>query len=100
MLVVHVDIRVKPGMQDAFVAATKPNVEQSRLEPGIAAFDLLVDPSDAQHFMLVEVYRTAQSPVAHKQTEHYAIWRDAVEVMMAVPRTSSKWDALLAGYVE
>lgn len=94
MLVVNVDIRVKPGMRDAFVQETKANVEQSRREAGIASFDLLVDPADEHHFLLVEAYRTEQGPAAHKQTPHYAQWRDAVEPMMAVPRSSTKWNTV------
>ena len=37
--------------------------------------------------MLVEVYRTADAPAAHKETAHYARWRDAVADLMAEPRT-------------
>lgn len=98
MLVVHVDIRVRPGMHEAFVGETAKNVEQSRREPGIAAFDLLADPSDDHHFLLVEVYRSDQAPAAHKSTAHYAAWREAVEPMMLVARSSTKWSAILTTY--
>jgi quinol monooxygenase YgiN len=54
----------------------------------------LIDPSDAHHFLLVEVYRTTDAPAAHKQTAHYATWRDSVEPMMQVPRTSTKWSTV------
>ena len=100
MLVMNVDIRVKPGMVEAFVGATRANVEHSRREAGIAAFDLLVDPNDEHHFLLVEVYRTPEAPAAHKQTAHYAAWRDEVEPMMLLPRSSSKWEALISGFGE
>ena len=46
------------------------------------------------HFVLVEVYRSQEATVAHKETAHYATWRDAVAPMMAQPRTSVKY-----GYV-
>jgi quinol monooxygenase YgiN len=32
------------------------------------------------------VYRTPEAAVAHKETTHYAAWRDAVAPMMAEPR--------------
>lgn len=95
MLVVNVEIRVKPGMGKVFILETEKNVAKSRAEPEIAAFDLLVDPSDDHHFLLVEVYRTELAPAAHKATAHYAAWRDAVEPMMLTARTSSKWTAPL-----
>lgn len=94
VLIVNVEIRVKSGMRNAFVRETYANVEQSRKEPGIFAFDLLVDPADDHHFLLVEGYRTEQAPAAHKQTPHYAVWRETVEPMMAVPRVSTKWGTL------
>jgi (4S)-4-hydroxy-5-phosphonooxypentane-2,3-dione isomerase len=97
LLIVNVDIRVKPGMKDAFVRETRPNVEQSRRESGIAAFDLLVDPSDDHHFLLVEAYRTPEAPLAHKETAHYQAWRDAVEAMMQCPRSSAKWNDVFVG---
>jgi quinol monooxygenase YgiN len=98
MLVVMVDIWVKEGTEQAFGDATRENVTHSRTEPGIAAFDLLVDPGDPAHFMLVEVYRDAAAPAAHKETAHYQRWRATVEAMMKRPRSSAKWETLDAGY--
>jgi len=46
---------------------------------------------DPSRFVLVEVYRTLGATVAHKETRHYAIWRDAVAPMMAEPRTAVKY---------
>jgi quinol monooxygenase YgiN len=44
--------------------------------------------------VLVEAYRTSEAPAAHKQTAHYAKWRDAVASMMAEPRSSAKFTNL------
>jgi quinol monooxygenase YgiN len=41
--------------------------------------------------VLVEVYRTADAPAKHKETAHYAKWRDTVAPMMAEPRSSVKY---------
>ena len=41
--------------------------------------------------MLVEVYKDEAAPAKHKETAHYAAWRDAVADMMAVPRSASKY---------
>ena len=46
---------------------------------------------DPTRFVLVEAYRTAEAPAAHKATAHYATWRDAVADLMAEPRTSVKY---------
>ena len=91
MLIVHVDVNVKPESVDAFIAATVENASASIQEPGIARFDVIQDQADPTHFVLVEVYRTADDPARHKATAHYATWRDAVTDMMARPRTSVKY---------
>jgi len=49
---------------------------------------------DPTRFILVEAYRTAAAPAAHKETAHYATWRDTVAPMMAEPRTSVKFNNL------
>lgn len=91
MLIVHVDVHVKPEFIDAFIAATLENACASVQEPGIARFDVIQDQADPAHFVLIEVYRTPDDPARHKETAHYAKWRDAVADMMAVPRTSIKY---------
>ncbi|MCB0051109.1 MAG: antibiotic biosynthesis monooxygenase, partial [Caldilinea sp.] len=81
MLIVHVDVNVKPEAVDAFIAATVENARNSIQEPGIARFDVIQDQADPTHFVLVEVYRTADDPARHKETAHYATWRDTVAEM-------------------
>ena len=63
----------------------------SAAEPGIARFDVLQQSDDPTRFVLVEVYRSADAPVRHKETAHYAAWRDTVAPMVAEPRTSVKF---------
>lgn len=91
MLVVHVSVHVKPDCVDAFKAATLANASASLREPGIARFDVVQQADDSTRFVLVEAYRTPDAPAAHKDTAHYATWRDAVAPMMATPRTSQKF---------
>ena len=91
MLVVHVHVHVKPECVEAFRQATVENARASRQEPGVARFDVVQQAEDSTRFTLVEVYRTATAPAAHKETAHYQKWRDAVAEMMAEPRTSVKY---------
>ncbi len=94
MLVVHVHVQVKPECISLFKAATVANAAASVREAGIARFDVLQQSDDPTRFVLVEIYRTPEAPAAHKETPHYAAWRDAVASMMAVPRTSVKLSAV------
>ena len=91
MLVVHVHVHVHEGSIEAFKAATVINARASVKEPGIARFDVIQQADDPTRFVLVEVYRTADAPAAHKETAHYQRWRDTVADMMATPRTSVKY---------
>ena len=91
MLVVHVHVHVKPESVNAFKAATVENARNSVREAGIARFDIIQQADDPTRFILVEVYRTADDPGKHKETPHYARWRDAVAPMMAEPRSSVKF---------
>lgn len=91
MLIVHVHVRVKPDEVEAFKRATIENAQQSLKEPGIAQFDILQRQDDPTRFVLVEAYRTDEAPAKHKETAHYAKWRDTVAAMMAEPRSSVKF---------
>jgi len=91
MLIVHVQIHVKPESVDAFREASIENARNSIKEPGIARFDLLQQADDPTRFVLVEAYREAGAQARHRETAHYAAWRDAVAGMMAEPRAGVKY---------
>lgn len=91
MLVVHVHVHVKPESVEDFKRATIENARASIQELGIARFDVVQQHDDPARFVLIEVYRTPEAPAAHKETAHYAKWRDTVAPMMASPRQSVKF---------
>lgn len=91
LLIVHVQVHVKPECVDAFKQATLANARASVQEPGVARFDVAQQADDPTRFVLVEAYRTPEAPARHKETAHYAAWRDAVAPLMAEPRISVKY---------
>ena len=91
MFIVHVFVHVKSDMVEPFKQATLENARNSVQEPGIARFDIIQQQNDPTKFVLVEVYRTVEDPAKHKETTHYAQWRDTVADMMAEPRSSVKF---------
>jgi autoinducer 2-degrading protein len=91
MFIVHVFVHVKAEQVEAFRQASLENAHKSVQEPGIARFDVIQQQDDPTRFVLVEVYRTAEDPAKHKETDHYKKWRDAVADMMAEPRSSIKY---------
>lgn len=91
LLVVHVHVHVKPEAVEAFRAASLENAQHSLAEAGVARFDVIQQADDPTRFVLVEVYRNAAGAAAHKETAHYARWRDLVADLMAEPRFSVKY---------
>jgi len=91
MIIVHVHIHVKAECVEEFKKISLSNATESVKEPGIARFDVVQQADDATRFVLVEVYRDTAATLAHKETRHYAAWRDAVADMMAEPRFSVKF---------
>ena len=91
MLIVHVHVRVNTESIEDFREASVENARNSVQEPGIARFDVIQQQDDPSRFVFVEVYRDAAAAAAHKETAHYAVWRDRVAPMMAEPRSGVKY---------
>jgi autoinducer 2-degrading protein len=91
MLVVLVHVRVLAESIEGFKIATQANAAASRKEAGIARFDLIQQVDDPSKFVLVEVYRSNEASLAHKEMAHYKTWRDTVAPMMAEPRAGVKY---------
>src|SRR5687767_7425805 len=85
-----VHVWVKPEHIETFIKATRHNHEHSVKEPGNFRFDILQDAKDPCKFILYEAYESEQAAAAHKETPHYAIWRDTVASWMAGPREGVK----------
>lgn len=97
VLAVVVYVKVKPGTEAAFIQASLSNGKNSVQEEGIARFDVIQNKDDPTKFVLMEVYKTADAPAKHKETGHYAAWRDTVADMMAEPRSAAKYTNIFPG---
>ena len=91
MHVTLVHVRVKPGCEAEFIAACRANHLASIHEPGNRRFDILQDASDPCRFLLYEAYASEAAARAHKATEHYLAWREAVAPLMAEPRQGVRY---------
>ena len=91
MLTVHVHVNVKSQFVEDFKKATVENASNSVKEAGVVRFDVIQQEDDHTRFVLVEVYKNAEASAAHKETAHYAKWRDTVAEMMAEPRQGIKY---------
>jgi quinol monooxygenase YgiN len=91
MLILHIDMHVKPEHLETFKAATIENATNSRKEPGVARFDFIQRADDHTRFMLLEVYRDAAAHASHKEQPHYHAWVAKVADMFAEPRTRQSY---------
>jgi (4S)-4-hydroxy-5-phosphonooxypentane-2,3-dione isomerase len=94
MHIVQVHIHVKQEFIEAFKVVSLENARNSLMEPGIARFDVIQQIDDPTHFELIEVYRTPEDPLIHKQTAHYNKWRELAEPMLVEPRTRTTYNNL------
>lgn len=94
MIVTTVHIWVKPEYLNAFIEASKENHENSIKEPGNLRFDILQHQDDPCQFTFYEAYKTEAEAMAHKETSHYAKWRDLVKEWMAKDRVGVKHNVI------
>ena len=94
MIATLVHVHVKPEFIKPFIEATRANHENSIKERGNFRFDILQDAQDPCKFVFYEAYDSEEAVVAHKETAHYAAWRDSVSSWMAKPREGVKHSML------
>ncbi len=94
MHVTLVHVQVKPERIAEFIEACRLNHQGSTAEPGNRRFDILQDAADPTRFVLYEAYVSEADARAHKETAHYAAWRDTVADMMAAPRVGQPFEGL------
>ena len=98
MYIVQVHVHVNPEQVDSFINATRENAKSSTSnEPGIIRFDVMQLEEDPSRFELLEVYRTRDDSIKHKETSHYKRWREIAEPLMAEPRTRAVYRNIFPG---
>jgi autoinducer 2-degrading protein len=86
MYVVIVSARVKPEQRGRFLQAIEDNaVTAVREEAGCLRFDVVRDADDPDHYLFYEVYRDEDAFRAHRDTDHFARWREAAEECLSEP---------------
>lgn len=94
MYVACVHVCVKPENREDFLRASLENARNTIHEPGNLRFDVLQQADDPNRFLLYEVYRDEAGSKAHKETPHYARWRDTVAPWMAEARRGVLYSSL------
>ena len=78
-----VQMEVRPGRREEFLAGMAANAEASvRDEPGCLRFDVCAVDGDENRFVLYELYTDADAFAAHKAAPHFAQWRAVAEQVL------------------
>jgi autoinducer 2-degrading protein len=94
MFVLLVYAHVKPESVEPFRKATLENARNSRLEPGVARFDVIQETEDPTRFTLIEIYRNRNGHAQHRETPHYNAWAAVVADMFVEPRTRTTYQSI------
>lgn len=94
MLVTCVYVHVKPENRQQFIEATLENARNTVQESANLRFDVIQQSDDPNRFILYEVYPDEAGARDHKQTPHYARWREAVAPWMAEQRRGVQHQSL------
>ena len=94
MFVRIITVNVKAGKEAEFEEITRKNHEGSVAEPGVLRFDVLKDRDTPGRYYLYEVYRDEAATRAHKETAHYAAFKEAAVDLMEGERSSVACDVV------
>ena len=79
-----VQMEVRPGRREEFLAGMAANAESSvRDEPGCLRFDVCSVAADEDRFVLYELYADTDAFAAHMASPHFARWRQIAEQVLA-----------------
>ena len=92
-------LKVNPGMESAFLAASRVNQAGARQEAGNRRFDILRSTENPSHFLFAEEYDTEASVNHHRETPHFLKWLETVTPMLVEPRQRVPGNDIPPGYV-
>jgi (4S)-4-hydroxy-5-phosphonooxypentane-2,3-dione isomerase len=94
-----VQMEVRPGRREEFLAGMAANAEASvRDEPGCLRFDVSSVEGDENRFVLYELYADAEAFAAHKASPHFAQWREIAERVLVPGSQANTLGELLCTY--
>ena len=78
MLMLVVNVKIKRGMRDEFIAVIREDAENtSNKEPGNFGFTVIQDTADPDSFTFLEVYKDQAALDEHRKQPHFLKYREA-----------------------
>jgi autoinducer 2-degrading protein len=79
-------LKVKVGLESAFLAASRVNQAAARQEPGNLRFDIFRSRTNPLHFLFAEAYDSEESVNKHRETPHFLKWLEVATPMLVESR--------------
>lgn len=83
MLAVVVTMEANPDRVGDLIAALEENAKHSREEPTCLKWEWSRSVSEPNQFAIYELYTDGEAFAAHKESDHFAKWREATEGVLA-----------------
>lgn len=80
-----IPIQIKSDCIEKFIEIITENIRLSRKEKGIVSFDAIQNIEIPTEFLLIEVYRTPEDQLRHRETEHFKIFKSQVGDLLQEP---------------
>lgn len=84
-VVTHVDIAGTPAIVAEATRLLKEFSADSRKDPGVVRFELLLQDGRLNHFTIVSVWQTREAFEAHSGAEHTKRFREKIQPMLGSP---------------
>ncbi|WP_199880535.1 putative quinol monooxygenase [Bacillus massiliglaciei] len=94
MYIVHVSIKAKEEAINDFIAAAEENRRNSLKEEGVLQFDLFQDREQSSQFRMIEVYRSQEDQLKHRETAHFARFKETTADLLVEPYTIQTFEKL------
>lgn len=80
-----IPIKIKSDCIEQFIEIITENVRHSRNEKGVVSFDAMQSKDIPTEFLLVEAYMTPEDQLAHRETEHFKVFKSQVGELLQEP---------------
>jgi quinol monooxygenase YgiN len=84
-VVIHVDIAGTPAIVTEATNLLREFSAESKRDPGVVRFELLIQDGRLNHFTIVEVWQNREAFEAHSSAEHTKRFREKIQPMLGSP---------------
>ena len=93
--IVVIPIHIKLDCVEKFIEIISANVWHSREEKGVVSFDVIQNKDLPTDFLLIEIYKTPEDQLKHRETEHFQVFKSQVGGLLEEPYQAGIYHSLL-----